>query len=346
MLKKLKYIFIPVFVIAIAIGGYLISLDDKFEVTRTRQINAPANLVFIQIAHLKNWEKWAPWKDKDTLIKFEYPGATDKEGDYFRFTDSNGNRQKLTNLTLSPDTLIIQTLSSAKNSQTYKWQIIPNDKGVSLTWTVSGELGLTQRLFVDQIDELMGPSMARGLELIDRSVHNDMSKHKSTVIKPVELSATYYLYKTTSCKMDSLGKQMDKILPEVILYAVKNQIDRNGKPFVIYNKRDVNNNSVIFSASIPTKEKISVDNANILTGLTPGGLYLKIKFQGDYKYLEEAWNTGYNFINTHEELIVDTTREAFEIYAVGHTQSLNPADWITYVYIPVIQVEPKEMTIQ
>ncbi len=346
MLKKIKYFFLLILAIAMAVGGYLISLDNEYKVVRTKQIEAPANLVFTQIANLKNWEKWAPWKDKDSLIKFEYPGSTDKEGDYFRFTDPDGNRQKLTNLTLSPDTLIVQSLSSNEHTQEYSWQIIPDKKGVKLTWTVSGELDLTQRLFADQMDELLGPSMARGLELIDRSVHNDMNKHETKVLKPVELSPTYYLYKTASCKMDSLGKQMDKILPEVILYAVKNQLETNGKPFVIYNKRDTINNSVIFSAAIPTKEKISVNNANILTGQTPGGLYLKIKFQGDYKYLDEAWDAGYQYINSQENLIVDTTREPFEIYAAGHTKSLNPADWITYLYIPVIEVEPKETTIE
>ncbi len=346
MLKKIKYFFIFILVIAVAAGGYLISLDDVFKVTRSRQINAPANLVFNQIANLKNWEKWAPWKDKDSLIKFEYPGSTSKEGDYFRFTDTGGNRQKLTNLTLSPDTLIVQSLSSNDHTQEYRWQIIPNDKGVKVTWTVSGDLDLGQRLFAGQMDELMGPSMVRGLELIDRSVHNDMAKHETTILKTVELSPTYYIYKTAGCKMDSLGKVMDKILPEVILYAVKNHIETNGKPFVIYNKRDTVNNSVIFSAAVPTKEKINVSNANILTGQTPGGLYLKVKFQGDYKYLDEAWKKAYNYINTQENLIVDTTREPFEIYAKGHTVSLNPADWITYLYIPIIEVEPRETTIQ
>ncbi len=346
MLKKIKYLLLLILVIVVAIGGYLISLDNTFKVTRSRQIDAPANLVYNQIANLKNWEKWAPWKDKDSLIKFEYPGSTEKEGDYFRFTDSDGNRQKLTNLTLSPDTLVVQTLSSNEQTQEYRWQITTEDKGVKVSWTVSGELALTQRFFADRLDELMGPLMVRGLELIDRSVHNDMAKHETTIIKPVDLSPTYYLYKTAGCKMDSLGKQMDIILPDVIIFAIKNKIERNGKPFVIYNKRDIKNNSVIFSAAIPTKEKISAVGTEILTGQTPGGLYLKIKFQGDYKFLKDAWDAGYNYINSQEHLIVDTTREAFETYAVGHTKSLNPADWITYVYIPVIEIEPKESTIQ
>jgi len=134
MLKKIKYFILLVFIIAVALGGYYISLPGDFTVSRERQVNAPANLVFNQIADLKNWQKWAPWKDKDSLIKFEYPGSTNKEGDYFRFTDTDGNRQKLTNLSLKHDTLVEQSLASNDNIQEYKWQIIPNEKGAKIVW--------------------------------------------------------------------------------------------------------------------------------------------------------------------------------------------------------------------
>jgi len=346
MIRKIKYFLLLILVLSVALGGYFISLDSHYTVVRERKIDAPANLVYLQIADLKNWEKWAPWKDKDSLIKFEYPGKTHGEGDYFRFTDTEGNRQKLTNVTLQPDTLIVQTLSSTDEMQEYKWQIIPQEKGVKVRWTVSGELKPIQRFFADQMDDLMGPAMVRGLELIDRNVHKDMEKHETTILKPVDLSATYYLYKTASCKMDSLGKTMDEILPEVIIYAVKNQIEMNGKPFVVYNKWDEQNNSVIFSAGVPTKEKILVSDANILTGEMPGGHYQKVKYQGDYKYMREAWKRAYDYINQKENIIVDTTREPFEEYAVGHTKSLNPADWITYIYIPTIEVLPEKLNVQ
>lgn len=113
-MRKLKYFLLILLVLAVAIGGYFISLDSHFKVTRERQINAPASLVYNQIADLKNWNNWAPWKEKDSLMRFEFSESTNKEGDYFRFTDLDGNRQKLTNLTLAPDTLVVQSLSSGE----------------------------------------------------------------------------------------------------------------------------------------------------------------------------------------------------------------------------------------
>jgi len=346
MLKKIKYLFLLILLIAVVLGGYLISLDSNYKVVRERHIDAPADLVYNQIADLKNWEKWAPWKEKDSTMKFEYPGSTNKEGDYFRFTDINGDRQKLTNLTLNKDTLIVQTLSNNQEMQEFRWQIIPQEKGVTVRWTSEGELPLLKRIYADKMEDVMGPNMVRGLELIDRSVHKDMEKRQTDIVKTTDLSSTYYLYKSASSKIDSLGKKLDKLLPEVLIYALQHQIEMNGKPFTIYNKYDTDNNSVIFSSCIPTKEKIEVTDADILTGQTPGGKYLKTKFQGDYKFLREGWQKAYDYINNNEALIVDTTRDPFEEYAKGHTKSLNPADWITYIYIPVIEITPPKSLVE
>jgi len=181
--------------------------------------------------------------------------------------------------------------------------------------------------------------MTRGLELIEKSVRQDMDKHESTILKTTDLSSTYYLYKSASCKIDSVGKKLDKLLPEVLIYTLQHQIEMNGKPFTIYNKYDEENNSVIFSSCIPTKEKVVVDDADILTGQTPGGHYLKVKYQGDYKFLREAWNMGYQYINSRDYMAIDHMRNPFEVYAEGHTKSQNPADWITYVYIPIIEID-------
>ncbi len=346
MLKKIKYFLLLIFLAGVMIFGYFISLDNQFKVVRQRQINAPANLVFRQIADLKNWDKWAPWKEKDSTIQFEYPGSTNKEGDYFRFTDNRGKRQKLTNLTLTEDTMIVQSLASNDQIQEFVWKIIPQKNGVKVIWTIEGELPFWQRIYSRQMEDMIGPTMTRGLELIEKNVHQDMNKHKTTILKSVDLSSTYYLYKTAGCKIDSIGKKMDKTLPEVLLYAINHKIEMNGKPFVIYNKYDEENNAVIFSTCVPTKEKTVVTDADILTGETPGGHYLKIKYQGNYKFIREAWNLAYAYINSRDYMMIDDKRKTFEVYAVGHTKSLNPADWITYIYIPLIEVDKELMNIQ
>jgi len=337
MLRKIKYTFLFIIVGALVFLGYFMSLDNAYKVTRERVIKAPAKLVYLQIADLKNWNKWSQFKEKDSTMQFEFEQSTNKEGDFFRFTDSNGMRQKLTNLTLSPDSLVVQSLSSNEQTQEFKWQIIPQEDGVLVRWTAEGELPFMQRIYSKEMDDMIGPQLTRGLELLDKSVQADMQKHETTIEKVSELSSTYYLYKSASCKFEDLGKKLDELLPDVLMYVINNHIEMNGKPFTIYNKRDVANNSVIFSSCMPTKEKISA-KGDILTGQTPGGKYLKIKFQGDYKYLKGAWQKADDYVQNNGSLIVDATRAPFEVYVKGHTKSLNPADWITELYIPIIEI--------
>ncbi len=346
MFKKIKFFLFLIFILAIVVAGYFISLDSQYKIVRERHINAPASLVYNEIADLKNWDKWVPWKEKDSTMRFEFSTSTQKEGDYFRFTDLNGKRQKLTNLTLVKDSLIVQSLADNDAVREFRWQIIPDENGVLLRWTVEGELPFWQRIYAGKMENMIAPEMTRGLELIDRSVHKDMDKHEILMIKSADLSSSYYLYKTASCKIDSLGKLMDKLLPEVLIYAIQHQIEMNGKPFTIYNKYDKENNSVIFSSCVPTKEKIMVQDADILTGETSGGHYLKLKFQGDYKFLRQAWDSAYAYIEARAYMMPDKTRDAFEVYAVGHTKSLNPADWITYIYVPTIEVSKELMDIE
>ncbi len=339
-MKKIKFTFFTIVVLAVILSVYIFSLDDSFTVKRSRIIKAPANLVFHQISDLKSWEKWSPWKEKDSLMKFEYSEKTDKEGDYFRFTDSNGNPQKLTNISIKPDSVIVQSMGNQEQTQDFYWKISSTDKGTELSWKVTGELPLSQRFYAKEMDAMIGPMLTRGLERIDKAVHNDMNKHSTKIDTLVDLGTTYYLYKTASCKMDNLGKTMDSILPQVLLYAINNHIQINGKPFTIYEKYDPENNSVIFSSGVPTMEKIEVKKDDILTGKTPGGKYLRAIYKGDYKFLSEAWQQTYKYFKKNDSLVIDKTRFPFEIYTKGHTLSPNPADWETELYVPVIYIKP------
>jgi len=340
MFKKIKYTFLFLVVAVLAVFGYFSSLDSNYEVTRERKIEAPANLIFNHVSDLKNWNKWSPWKEKDSGIQFEFSKTTDNEGAYFRFTDENGQRQKLTNLTIAKDSLIKQMLSGNDETTEMNWQFIPQENGILVRWTTKGELDLMKRIYAKQMDEMMGPTMTRGLELLDKSIHKDMEKHETNIEKITELGSTYYLYKSASTKFENLGKEMDKLLPEVLIYTINHKYEMNGKVFTIYNKWDSANNSVIFSCCVPTKEKITTKD-DILTGQTSGGKYLKAKFQGDYKFLRDAWTQANTYIEKNDSIVKDMTRAPFEVYKKGHTISLNPADWVTEIFIPIIEVRQK-----
>ncbi|MEZ4840683.1 MAG: SRPBCC family protein [Flavobacteriaceae bacterium] len=68
-MKYLKYILLLLLLIIVGGSIYVATLDSDFEVTRSRTINAPAEVVFKNVADYKNWPSWSPWIEKDTLTE-------------------------------------------------------------------------------------------------------------------------------------------------------------------------------------------------------------------------------------------------------------------------------------
>ncbi len=340
MLKKIKYFLLLLIVFSVVFVGYFISLDSNFKVERSRLIKAPQNLVFQQVADLHNWSKWAPWKEKDSTMQFDFSEKTNAEGDYLRFTDTNGLRQQLTNISLRPDTLIVQTLSSEKQNQNFKWQLTQQEDGVLVKWTIQGEVPFLQRIYTKHMDDLMGPTITRGLERLEQSVRKDLEKRSVKIDKVTSLSSTYYLYKSVSCRTNEVEKVKDKLLAQILSIASENHIQTNRNPFTLYIKWDTENQSAIISVCLPTKEKMLL-NADVLTGETPGGAYLKVLYQGDYKFINEAWNQARNYIQKDTNLVEDLTRQPIEVYIVDKSKNLNPANWLTEIYVPILEVAPQ-----
>ncbi len=57
--------------LAVVIG----SRPATFEVKRSLLINAPAEVVYAQVADFKAWAAWSPWDRLDPTMKRTYSGA-------------------------------------------------------------------------------------------------------------------------------------------------------------------------------------------------------------------------------------------------------------------------------
>lgn len=75
MKKFLKWVLIVIAIVAAIffIGGKLI--PSQWTVTESTAINASPEVVFEQIANLKNWQNWSSWtKEKDETQVYTYEG--------------------------------------------------------------------------------------------------------------------------------------------------------------------------------------------------------------------------------------------------------------------------------
>ena len=75
-MKALKYIVLLILILTIVAAIYVATLDNKYEVSRTRIINAPIEVVYDNVNDYKNWPSWSPWLERDTLAELNYSDIT------------------------------------------------------------------------------------------------------------------------------------------------------------------------------------------------------------------------------------------------------------------------------
>jgi effector-binding domain-containing protein len=61
---------------------------------------------------------------------------------------------------------------------------------------------------------------------------------------------------------------------------------------------------------------------------------IKTTLKGDYTNLEEAWDRAYAYLDENN-LQADEDKQSFEVYRTTNETTLNPANWVTEIYIPL-----------
>ena len=336
-MKALKYFFFLLLIILIGFTIYVAVQPNSFEVSRTRTIQAPAAVVYNNVIDFKNWEAWSSWAESDPDLKISLSEQTKGvNGSYF-WEDDDGVGT-MTTKEATPYESIKQTMQiSDFPSSNVHWKFKPNEDGsTNVTWDISGkDLPFTFKIFsvlMGGMEEQIGPHYERSLEKLDSIVVADMKKYSIEINGITEHSGGYYIYNSTSCKIDNLGEKMGELFTNINTYATDNHITVSGFPFVYYHKYDVENNAVMFSCCLPTNSRIITSQGNILTGQLEPFKTLKTTLTGDYNNLKEAWEKSMNYIS-NSGFEMNDNGPMLETYLTNVSNVPNPADWKTEIYI-------------
>lgn len=338
-MKALKYFFFLLLIILIGFTIYVAVQPNSFEVSRTRTIKAPAAVVYNNVIDFKNWEAWSSWAESDPDLKISLSEQTKGiNGSYFWEDDDGVGTMTTTDAT--PYESIKQTMQiSDFPSSNVQWEFKSNDDGsTNVTWDISGkDLPFTFKIFsvlMGGMEKQIGPHYERSLEKLDSIVVTDMKKYNIEINGITEHSGGFYIYNTTSCKIDNLKEKVGELFTNINKYVADNHIAISGFPFIYYHKYDVENNAVMFSCCLPTTSRVITSQDDILTGQLEPFKTLKTSLTGDYNNLKEAWEKSMNYLSNSGYSINDSG-PMLETYLTDYTKVPNPADWKTEIYIAV-----------
>lgn len=338
-MKALKYILFLLLLLSIGVVIYIAVQPNSFEVTRSRTIEAPAQVIYNNVVDYKNWEAWSSWIEKQPNTKITYAENTVGEGGSYSWIDDDGAGAMKT-LEVNPNKSITQELQFGDyDPSTVLWTFESTDASkTNVTWKMTNDkipfMLKGYAAFSGGFDAMIGPDFERGLEKLDSIIVASMKVYSVKVDGIAQHGGGYYIYNTTSCKIDDLESKMTEMLPKVAAFANNNNVAMAGAPFVYYHKWDEPNNAVMFSCCVPTTSQVITTDSDILTGQLEPFKAVRTTLKGDYKNLKEAWDATFEYIEKYK-LIPSETGPMLEVYLTGPMTNQNPAEWITEIYVAI-----------
>ncbi len=344
-MKALKYFFLLMLIVIIGGAIYIATLDNLYDVSRTKVIKAPVEVVYNNVNDYKNWPTWSPWLEQDTLAQISYSDITFGKDAFYSWKSDDkdvgeGNMTTTASESFKSINQHLKSIAPWESESNIYWTFKQVAEGTEVTWGMKGEMDFGEKasmVFNGGMDKLIGSDYEKGLDKLDAALQEDMKRFTINVNGVTTHSGGYYIYKTGSCKIDEYQFNKNEMMPQIDMYVDKNTISTAGPAFSLYHKLDIENNAVIFSCAVPVTEKVITDaDSGLLTGMLKPFDAVKIILQGDYKNIDAAWSEGRKYIkeNGLEEL---ETIPALEAYPTNPVFVPNPANWITEIYIPVKQ---------
>ena len=341
-MKILKYLLFLLLILFIAGSIYIATQDGQYKVETSKLINAPAPMLFREVADFSNWKSWEAWtqiegmdlnvsgatSEKDTAISWQAEGIRD------------GSIVTTAEIPYSNIEQILKTktiIGEAEGKIT--WTFTPEDEGTRVTWKLEGNQSFKEKLTFtvqdEELTEVFLPIFEQSIENLEQHVTRKMEAYSINVDGVTEHGGGYYMYTTTASRMGEVNTRAASMIEQVKLYMNQNNISISGQPLIIYNQRDDRNGTTIFSAGVPTPSQvITPAGSEILNGYLEPQKVVKTTLNGHHKNASEAWERTYRYIEENG-LIVNAQGQPFEMLITDPTKIDNPALWVTEIYIPV-----------
>jgi effector-binding domain-containing protein len=317
-MKAIKYIFFLLLIAIISFSIYVALLPNGYEFSRSKIIKAPISVIYNKMVNFEDSVSVFPWTEKNSEI-----AVKTKE-----------------NLDLKKNSSILQNIKFVRpfeTTSTIKWLFVETINGTEVNVTIQGELDFRTKLasfFKRSITSKLTTYFENGLVQLDDVIQKEINRYSITIDGVTEYSGGFYLYNTSAAKLDDFEEKKQHAFQLLGSYALANNITMAGKPFVIYHKWDMQNNTVMFTCAIPTNSKIITLDPDILTGKIETFKAVKALLKGHYKNNKEAWDKTMAFMSQNN-LKATEFGPMLEIYLTDSASVPNPANWRTEIFIAI-----------
>jgi effector-binding domain-containing protein len=345
--KLLKYLLYILLVLLIGGTIFFGIKEGNFNVSSSKEMEAPMGMIYKTVNEYRSWEDWGPWMEMDPNVKLTYSDTTYGSGASYSWDSEhpevgNGTIRTIDveeNSSIKQEIIFETPLGDSKSDVYWVFEPVENSTKVKVTWGMKGEHNFLEKVFIsfqsEPFEQSLKSMFDKGLGNLEINLLNEMKNYSIVVDGIKQHGGGYYMYTTAASKISEIGSKMAPMFGSVSDFMNKNKITFGGMPFTVYNQIDEVNSTVIFSTCIPINERVITPvGSSVLCGYLEPSRSLKTTLKGNYNYLEEAYQKARSFMKENN-LSADITSPMFEVYANDPDLVSNPAEWITEIYIPL-----------
>ena len=329
-MKYLKYLGILVLLLIL---GYLAACyfgPKDISVEETTKIDAPSSIVFNLINDVKKWEEWNDWNLQDTGMVITY--SDDKEGVGARseWTESmHGNGSQEIVESVSNDKIRIKMNFEGWDGDNFSnWKFIPNGNATDVSWGFEGtELPFLMRGRMLTAKSGMRKSFRKGFDNISRIAKARVEdNYNGYTIQKTVLTEKNFVMSRQEIAIPAIQQFYATNLGSLFGKVQAGGVEMDGMPCGLFFRLDERDGKIDMAAAIPTKEAISVQDAQSYHIEAKNAL--QIDYYGDYHGTTKAHKAMGEFMRDRG-YFQDTP--VIEEYVTDPGTEEDPSKWLTRI---------------
>ena len=331
LLKIVGIIILIIIAIMVILG---LVAPKKYHVERTTVINAPKDLVFMNVKYWNKWIAWDPWCKMDPTMKITIEGTDGEVGSKYIWVGDpklTGKGEMINTGVMENDKMNfhIHFIEPWDSEADGYMKVADVDSGTQVSMAFFGKSPFPWNIMLlfMSMDKNIGPDFEDGLARLKLTCENQALGAQKYQIKEIDFPAKTYAIIRKTLPLHEIKNFFSSSFSKIMPAIQKNRIAMTGAPSGLYFSYDEQTATTDMAAAIPVVR--AVNDPGIDSFEIQAGKAYNIEYYGPYEKVGEAHSAMDYYFYQHG-LIQQTP--VIEEYVTDLSQEPDSTKWLTIIY--------------
>ena len=304
----------------------------KMYISRSVDIQAPADKIYKIITDYNQWRAWSPWLISEPEAKVTVAEDT-RSYEWLGTRTGQGNMKILKEEENKSVDMDLIFLKPWKSQADVGFDLSENGETTKVTWVMNSNLPFFLFFMKKMMVALITSDYDRGLSMLKAYAETGTVPSKLEFPGSGSFPGCKYVGIKTECTMEQMSDKMQADIGKLLEYMDTHSDKICGEMIGIYHKWDMVKGIVIYTMAIQVSETPSDVPSGIVTDEIPAVSTHTVRHIGRYQHLGNAWFTIYSKQQAKEFKPLKNVHP-FEIYR-NNPNEVAEEELITDVVFPV-----------